>query len=121
MSLINVMTENFIILECAEESDGRGGYTTSYTDGDAFSGALTHERTKSTTEGGKRVISSNYTLTTTRDIELSFGDVFRRVSDDKTFRVTSDGDDRFTPSSACLDMRQVDCEEWILPEDEEND
>ena len=46
---------------------------------------------------------------------LEYHDVFRRSSDNKIFRVTSDGDDRKTPTSAKLDMRQVTAEEWELP------
>jgi hypothetical protein len=39
--------------------------------------------------------------------------VFRRESDGKIFRVTSDGDDKKTPPSAGLDMRQVTAEEFV--------
>ena len=42
---------------------------------------------------------------------LEYHDVFRRVRDGKIFRVTSDGDDKFTPASTSLDMRQVTAEE----------
>ena len=37
----------------------------------------------------------------------------RRASDGKIFRVTSDGDDKRTPRSAALNMRNVSAEEWI--------
>ena len=43
--------------------------------------------------------------------------MFKRLSDGKIFRVTSDGDDKYTPSSANLNMRQVSCEEWELTND----
>jgi hypothetical protein len=47
---------------------------------------------------------------------LRFSDVVKRVRDGKTFRIKSDGDDRATPQSARLDMRQVTAEEWGLPD-----
>jgi hypothetical protein len=46
---------------------------------------------------------------------LQYHDVFRRLSDGKIFRVTSDGDDKFTPDTATLNMRQVTAEEWEPP------
>ena len=45
---------------------------------------------------------------------LEYHDVLRRVRDGKVFRVTSDGDDKYTPESATLNMRQVTAEEYIL-------
>jgi hypothetical protein len=59
-------------------------------------------------------VTSLYTVTTSRAIVLEYHDVFRRESDGKIFRVTSDGDDLYTPKSAGLDMRQVTAEEWVL-------
>ena len=56
-------------------------------------------------------VTSRYTVTTRRAMTLEYHDVFRRVRDGKIFRVTSDGDDKFTPSSTSLDMRQVTAEE----------
>jgi hypothetical protein len=43
---------------------------------------------------------------------LEYHEVFRRLDDGKVFRVTSDGDDKFTPASAGLNMRQVTAEEF---------
>ena len=48
-------------------------------------------------------------------MNLQYHDVFRRNRDLKIFRVTSDGDDKHTPASATLNMRQVTAEEWSLP------
>jgi hypothetical protein len=48
-------------------------------------------------------------------MNLQYHDIFKRKSDNKIFRVTSDGDDKHTPPSATLDMRQVSAEEYTLP------
>ena len=61
-------------------------------------------------------VTSRYTVTTKRDVVLTFHDVFRRETDGKIFRVTSDGDDKHTPNSTYLDMRQVSAEEFKLTE-----
>ena len=60
-------------------------------------------------------VTSRYTVTTPRTLTLEYHDVFRRGRDGKIFRVTSDGDDKYTPASATLDMRQVAAEEFTLP------
>ena len=59
-------------------------------------------------------VTALYTVTTRKNINLQYHDVFRRESDGKIFRVTSDGDDKKTPASASLNMRQVSAEEWKL-------
>ena len=61
-------------------------------------------------------MSSVYTLTTRKSINLQYHDVLRRVRDGKIFRITSDGDDLYTPASASLDMRNVSAEEFVLPQ-----
>ena len=58
-----------------------------------------------------------YTVTTKKAINLQYHDVFKRLTDSKIFRVTSDGDDKHTPKSAGLNMRQVSAEEWILTDE----
>ena len=62
----------------------------------------------------KAGVTSLYTVTTAKAMNLQYHDVFRRARDNKVFRVTSDGDDKITPDSATLDMRQVSAEEWSL-------
>ncbi len=47
-------------------------------------------------------------------MNLEYHEVFKRLRDGKFFRVTSDGDDKHTPASASLNMRQVTAEEWEL-------
>ena len=48
-------------------------------------------------------------------INLQYHDVVKRDRDGKIFRVTSDGDDNYTPASSSLDIRQVEAEEWTIP------
>ena len=60
-------------------------------------------------------VTGLYTVTTSKALNLQYHDVFKRKSDNKIFRVTSDGDDKHTPNSSALDMRQVSAEEYTLP------
>jgi hypothetical protein len=115
MSLLDEAMEKCIILNKSTVADGYGGYITNWTDGAEFQGAIVLNSSMEARIGEKQGVTALYTVTTSKALNLQFHDVFRRVSDGKIFRVTSDGDDLKTPNSAILDMRQVSAEEWILP------
>ena len=56
-----------------------------------------------------------YTVTTPKSVVLQYHDVIKRDRDGKVLRITSDGDDKYTPASAGLNMRQVSAEEFVIP------
>lgn len=118
MSLIDEMTEEYTIINKVETSDGLGGHKTEWVDGATIEGAMSFTNSIQGRTAQKQGVSSVYSLYTSRSIVLEYHDVLRRSSDGKIFRVTSDGDDEYTPRSAGLDLRRVACEEWTLPEDE---
>ena len=121
MSLLSEAMEEYTILNKVKEADGYGGTTTTWKDGASIKGAMVFNASLETKKAEAMGVSSVYRLTTKRTVILEYHDVLRRESDKKIFRVTSDGDDSFTPASAGLDMRQVTCEEWQLPAEEESD
>lgn len=95
--------------------DGYGGYSTVWTDGATFKAAITFDNSMEARKAEQAGVTSVYTVSTRKNLTLEYHDVFRRESDKKVFRVTSDGDDKFTPPSASIDMRQVSAEEFTLP------
>lgn len=114
MSLLSEAMENCIMLDKRTVADGYGGYITTWVEGASFQAAVTFDTSMEARIAEKQGVTSLYTVTTNKAITLEYHDVFKRVSDGKIFRVTSDGDDRFTPASANLNMRQVSAEEWSL-------
>lgn len=114
MSLLSEAMENCIMLDKRTVADGYGGYITTWVEGASFQAAITFDTSMEARIAEKQGVTSLYTVTTNKAITLQYHDVFKRVSDGKIFRVTSDGDDRFTPASANLNMRQVSAEEWSL-------
>ena len=62
----------------------------------------------------KQGVTSLYTVTTGKNAALEYHDVFKRLYDNKIFRVTSDGDDKKTPDRATFQVSQVTAEEWSL-------
>lgn len=119
MSLLDEAFESYIIMNKLQVDDGYGSVNKIWTEGAKIQGAMVFNNSLEAKKAGAMGVTSVYTLTTRRSIILEYHDVLRRVRDGKIFRITSDGDDSFTPASAGLDMRQVSCEEWQLPSEEE--
>lgn len=115
MSLLSEAMENCTMLDKTTTADGYGGYITTYTDGASFNAAIVLDNSMQARAAEKQGVTALYTVTTLKALNLQYHDVFRRESDKKIFRVTSDGDDKKTPASASLNMRQVSAEEWELP------
>ena len=89
---------------------------TTWADGAMFQAAIVFDTSIEARTAEAQGVTSVYTVTVPRALSLEYHDIFRRTKDGKIFRVTSDGDDKFTPKSAGLDMRQVTAEEWSLPQ-----
>ncbi len=113
MSLLSEAMENCIMIDKRTTPDGYGGVTSTWVDGAPFNAAIVLDSSMQAKIAEKQGVTALYTVTTKRNINLQFHDVFRRMSDRKIFRVLSNGDDKKTPGSAGLDMRQVAAEEWM--------
>lgn len=115
MSLLSEAMERCVLLTKTVVNDGYGGYTTTWAESANFDAAIVFDTSIQARQAEANGVSSLYTVTTGKALTLEYHDVFRRERDSKIFRVTSDGDDKYTPASASLDMRQVTAEEWTLP------
>ena len=114
MSLLSEAMEKCVMLDKRTIADGYGGYIVTYTEGAEFDAAVVFDTSIEARRAQGEGVSSVYTVTTGRELTLEYHDIFKRKTDNKIFRVTSDGDDKYTPKSAGLNMRQVTAEEWSL-------
>lgn len=114
MTLIDSFKEQCCIMEKKRVSDGEGGLITTWVEGADFEAAITFDTTMQARVGEKQGVTSRYTVTTDTKVDLVYHDVFKRKSDGKTFRTTSDSDDKRTPSTATFQFEQVTAEEWDL-------
>lgn len=112
--LLQESMEDCVMLNKQTSSDGYGGYITTWVDGAEFKAAIVLDTSIEAKMAEQQGVTGIYTITTSRALNLQYHDVFRRARDGKIFRVTSDGDDKLTPASATLDMRQVSGEEFKL-------
>lgn len=116
MSLLSEAMEECVILNKQSVPDGYGGRTETWAESDfIFRAAITFDTSIEARRAAAEGVHSLYTVTTEKGITLEYHEVFKRTMDGKIFRVTSDGDDKYTPKSAALNMRQVTAEEWSLP------
>lgn len=117
MSLLDQAMTDCNMYKQVRRPDGYGGYTTVWTEDtdSTFKAAITFDNSLEARVAAVQGVKSLYTVTTRRDKVLMYHDVFKRLSDGKILRVTSDGDDSATPASAGLNMRQCTAEEWTIP------
>lgn len=120
MSLIDDFTSKCTMLDRVTVDDGYGGFKPKWVDGASFEAAITLDTSMQARIAEQEGVTALYTVTTKKNINLQYHNVFKRLSDEKIFRVTSDGDDKHTPVSASLNMRQVSAEEWSLPQEVES-
>lgn len=114
MSLIDAFKEPCVVMNKAKVSDGEGGFTTAWQEGAEFDAAIVRDTSLQARIAEKDGLTNTYTVTTSANAALEFHDVFKRKSDGQVFRVTSNGDDKRTPSTASFQFEQVNAEEWSL-------
>lgn len=114
MSLVDAFKETCTLMQRTRSSDGEGGYSSAWAAGAEFQAAIVMDTTLQARTAEKEGMTAVYTVTADKSVSLGFHDVFRRNSDGKTFRVTSDSTDKETPSVASFQFSQVSAEEWRL-------
>lgn len=116
MSLLSEAMEKCVMLNRNSQPDGYGGRIDVWVESEFdFDAAIVFDTSIEARRAEAEGVRSLYTVTTEKAVTLEYHEVFKRLRDGKIFRVKSDGDDKYTPSSANLNMRQVTAEEWTLP------
>ena len=114
MSLIDEAMTQCVMVDRTTQPDGEGGTLTNWIEGAAFNAAITFDNSIEAKAAAVQGVTSLYTVTVPKRVKLEYHDVFKRISDGKIFRVTSDGDDKITPERASFQFAQVSAEEYVL-------
>ena len=114
MSLIDEAMMPCVMVDRTTQPDGEGGIITTWVEGAAFNAAITFDNSIEAKAAAVQGVTSLYTVTVPKRVKLEYHDVFKRLSDGKIFRVTSDGDDKITPERASFQFAQVSAEEWAF-------
>jgi hypothetical protein len=114
MNLIDSFKVACVLMVKSSAPDSEGGSITNWTDGSAFTASIVFNSSVEARVAQQQSVKNLYTVTTDKNAALEYHDVFKRVSDGKIFRVTSDGEDAKTPDAATFSFSQVSAEEWTL-------
>lgn len=114
MTLLQDAMEDCIFINKIKAPDGEGGFLVEWQEGGQFKSAVTFDNSLEARVAQKQDVSSVYTVYTPKNVELEYHDVFKRISDGKIFRVTSDNDDKKTPKTASFQVRVASAEEFVL-------
>lgn len=114
MSLLESAMTECVLYDRRRVPDGEGGYMVNYVENARFMAAITFDSSMEARIAEKSGVTSVYTVTLDKSVHIRYHDVFKRLSDGKIFRVTSDGGDKKTPPSASFQVQQVTAEEWSI-------
>ena len=112
--LIDCMATECVFMLPKRSEDGSGGFATAWEEGETFKAAIIRDTSTEARIAEAAGTVEMYTITVPRSVHLSFHAVFKRLSDGKTFRITSDNAEKKTPVCTALDMAQSNAEAWRL-------
>ena len=114
MSLLTDSMEEFIVMDVTHTLDGYGSVIPTYVEGVTIMGAMPFDNSTQVKIAQSLGAKSTYTLTVRKNVELDYHTVLKRKRDGQYFRLTSGTEDRQTPPSAQLNMRQYSVEEFKM-------
>jgi hypothetical protein len=119
MSLLDEYKESFAFMDKSHTRDAEGNPLVTWAQSEAtFLAALRFDSSIQAKRAQADGVQDLYTIVTSKDIDLEFNDVVKRLKDGTTFRVTTSGKDNHTPASAGLNMRAVSAKLWEIPDNE---
>ena len=114
MNLLDSMRHACVRLQKTATPDGLGGYRAGWTEGAAFDAVLIKKSAGLESEAQRKALRETFVVLTAPEVGLSHPDVFRRLSDGATFRVTTANGDAATPEEASIRAAKAICERWDL-------
>ena len=118
MSLLDQYTHECVTLTKTRSDDPLGGYLTVWVNGVTFTAAWEYNSAPEITVAEQQGVSRVYNIYVPVDLQLDYHEVFRRVDNGQTYRVTNPGTDRMTPKTSRIKRRLIEVEKWSLPHEE---
>ena len=112
--LIDCMKVPCVFMEQKRTPDGSCGYITAWEEGKTFKAAIIRDTSMEARIAEAAGTVESYTVTVSRSVQLKYHAVIKRLSDGKTFRITSDNTEKQTPVCTALDIAQSTAEAWRL-------
>ena len=115
MNLLKKMMEECAILNHVRTDDPFGGYTEAWTEGATFNAAISKDSSPEQLVAEKQGLSEAFTVVVNDTFVLDYHDVFKRLSDNAIFRVTSRTTDSTAHPASTVRIAKVTAERWELP------
>ena len=115
MSLLTQMMEDCKILNHVRTDDDFGGYTDTWEEGATFKAAIAKMSSPEQIIAEKQGLSETFTVVVEETFSLDYHDVFKRLSDNAIFRVTSRTTDSTAHPASTVKIAKVTAERWVLP------
>ena len=115
MSLLTQMMEDCKIMNHVRTDDDYGGYTDEWTEGASFKAAIAKDSSLEQLVAEKKGVSESFTVVVNQTFSLDYHDVFKRLSDNAIFRVTSRTVDSTAHPASTVKVAKVTAERWVLP------
>lgn len=118
MSLLDEHKEDFAFMDKTHTRDDEGNPIVTWTQSAAtFRASIRFDSSVQAKRAQAEGVQDLYTIIVSKDIDLEYNDVVKRLEDGTTYRVTTSGKDNHTPASAGLNMRAVSAKVWVIPDD----
>lgn len=99
-------------------SDGMGGYyDTEYKDGEKITVLLNLDQSIQARVAEKQGVKNVFTGIVDKRVNLKSGDLIKRVSDKKYFKITSDPGEKTAPDISTMPVKSFAAEEHTPPKD----
>ena len=112
--LIDYAMESCVLMVKNQTPDGSGGHATKWENGEQLKAAIIRDTSNEARIAEAAGIVEAYTVTVSRSVHLPYHAVIKRLSDGKTFRITSDNAEKKAPAFSTLDIAQSTAEAWRL-------
>lgn len=114
MSLLDTMKDPCVMLDKVTVSDGMGGFTVTWHDGAAFEAIIRKDSSPEARVAEQQGVNEMFTVIVAKTVPLEYHDVFRRITDDAVFRLTSNTRDSAAPEPSTIPIAKATAERWRL-------
>ena len=113
-TLVAAGAVKFCLMNKTKIPDGESGFILIWTDGPEFEATMRIDRSTEAQVARAQGLITGITFFVGKTVELEYDDKIKRLSDGKTFRITSDP--HKTPTKSKLDLLTVTAEPWEIPD-----
>ncbi len=107
MSLLDDFARKCALMEKTRKPDGAGGYITDWVEGVEFDNYQALDTSMEARRAEKEGVTSVYSGLVDKSVPIEYGDYYRDKGTGKTYRVTSNPEEREAPAGAGSTIRAL--------------